>query len=71
MKRALISKTPVQAIVRAPAWNLELEFSEGYRLVLLCDHLPGDHSIDTNWELRILDQNLYVGPGYEYHFAPE
>lgn len=69
--QTICGRTLTRAKARPPAWDLDLTFTGDYELVLLCDHLPGDNSIDSNWELRVRDDVLYVGPGYDYSFARE
>lgn len=46
-----------------PAWDLKLAFSNGLRLSVFCDHVPGDPSFDGNWELWQQDKAFFVGPG--------
>jgi len=55
-----------EATVVPPAWDLTVQFSNGYRLSVFCDHLPGQPSFDGNWELVSRSHALYVGPGSKY-----
>jgi hypothetical protein len=50
--------------VRGPALDAWIGFSGGYALNLFCDHVRGDASIETNWELWEGNRGLIIGPGY-------
>jgi hypothetical protein len=49
-----------------PAWDANLTFSNGFRLRIFCDHVPGDPSFDGNWDLRIRNTTIGFGPGSKY-----
>ncbi|WP_438006555.1 RHS repeat-associated core domain-containing protein [Sorangium sp. So ce321] len=68
---ALRSQTLVGATCHAPAWDLCLVFSAGLRLSVFCDHLPGDASIEQNWELWCGNEALLIGPGYSWRIHME
>jgi hypothetical protein len=61
----------IEAIVKAPAWDLSLRFGNGCVLSVFCDHLRGDASIEQNWELWQGTRALLVGPGYEWRLHDE
>jgi hypothetical protein len=67
----LQSQTLVGAVCYAPAWDLCLDFSGGLRLAVFCDHLPGDASIEQNWELWCGNEALLTGPGYAWRVHRE
>jgi hypothetical protein len=62
----LTDRTVERADVRAPAWDLLLHFAGGYVLNVFCDHVKGDCSTETNWELWQGDRALIVGPSHEW-----
>ena len=53
---------------RNRALDLRICFSGDLRLEVFSDHLPGDASIEQNWELWHGDNALLAGPGYEWRF---
>lgn len=63
--------TLVEAVASPPAWDLCLTFSGALRLVVFCDHLRGDASIEQNWEFWHRGEALLVGPGYEWQVYRE
>ncbi|WP_437306059.1 hypothetical protein [Sorangium sp. So ce388] len=67
----LCTQTLVGATCYAPAWDLRLDFSAGFRLSVFCDHLPGDASIEQNWELWHGNEALLIGPGYHWRIHQE
>ncbi len=67
----LRGKTLLEATVQPPAWDLCLRFSGGICLSVFCDHLPGDASIEQNWELWHDNEALLVGPGYAWKVHSE
>lgn len=60
--------TQIQCV--GPAWDLQIDFDDRIRLWVFAEYLPGDPSIDTNWELWHHDTALLVGPGYEWKLHP-
>ena len=67
----LRGKTLLEATVQPRAWDLCLRFSGDVRLLVFCDHLPGDASIEQNWELWHGQEALLVGPGYDWRVYSE
>lgn len=67
----LVNQTISEATCSAPAWDLRLEFSGGQKLMVFCDHLPGDASIEQNWELWCGAEALLIGPGYSWRIHRE
>lgn len=67
----LHGKTLIEATVQPPAWDLCLRFSDDIRLLAFCDHLPGDASIEQNWELWHGNEALLIGPGYAWKVQRE
>ncbi len=67
----LRGKDLLEATVQPPAWDLCLRFSGDIRLSVFCDHLPGDASIEQNWELWHGQEALLVGPGYDWRVYSE
>lgn len=59
----LIKKDLLETYVTAPAWDLNLKFSDGYKLVVFCDHTDSDPSFDGNWDARIGNVRITAGPG--------
>ena len=59
----LVGATIESIDVVAPAWDLNVEFSNALVLHVFCDHVPGDPSFDGNWDLFIRDVTVAVGPG--------
>jgi len=59
----LIGASVTNAATVAPAWDLNLDFSNGLRLCVFCDHVPGEPSFDGNWELWQRNLTAFVGPG--------
>jgi hypothetical protein len=53
-----------------PGWDLHLDFANGLRLHVFCDHLPGDPSFDGNWELWLTDQIIAVEAGSRCEVQP-
>lgn len=53
----------------APAWDLEITFSNSLILRIFSDHLPDDHSFDGNWEVVSSLGALNVGPGNKWEFV--
>lgn len=59
----LVGLTLTSVGVKAPAWDLDMEFSDGYKLVVFCDHTESDPSVDGNWDALIDNIIIYAGPG--------
>ena len=62
----LVGATVEGVEVLVPAWDLNVSFSNKLHLKVFCDHVPGDPSIEVNWELFRDDVSLHVGPGAKY-----
>jgi hypothetical protein len=62
----LLESTVTAVQLAPPAWDLRIHFSNGLRLQLFCDHVPGDPSFDGNWDLQVRDKAVSVGPGEHY-----
>jgi hypothetical protein len=45
------------------SWDLQISFSNRLKLIIFCDHVPGDPSFDGNWDLSLRERALFVGPG--------
>lgn len=54
----------------APAWDLRIDFSDGHRIVVFCDHVDPGSSIAQNWELYLLDRVIRTGPGAVWEESP-
>jgi hypothetical protein len=67
----LVDQTILSLTCSARAWDLCLEFSKGHKLIIFCDHLPEDASIEQNWELWCGGEALLVGPGYSWRVHKE
>lgn len=64
--------TTVQSVeIAAPAWDLNVKFSNNLWLRVFCDHVPGDPSIEVNWELYGDEQSLHIGPGAKYRIEKQ
>ncbi len=61
--RSLIGTVVVKAEVAAPGWDLQVLFSNELCLRIFSEYVPGKPSFDGNWELRIGDEHIMVGPG--------
>ncbi len=66
----VVGATADSMTLLAPAWDLVAGFSNGLRLRIFCDHLPGEPSFDGNWELWRRDVVALVGPGTHYDIRP-
>lgn len=56
--------TDVRSVsVTSSSWDLRISFKNRLRLLVFCDHVPGEPSFDGNWELWLRHLALYVGPG--------
>jgi hypothetical protein len=49
-----------------PAWDMNIKFSNALFLRIFCDHVPGEPSFDGNWDLRIENVTIAIGPGVKY-----
>jgi hypothetical protein len=61
--QGLIGSRVVDVVIERPAWDLRLLFWPFHRLQVFCDHVPGEPTVDGNWELHMEDEALYFGPG--------
>ena len=61
--RSLIGTKVTMVSCLAPAWDLNIHFSDGTELLTFSDHLEPDASIALNWELWCDGQYLRAGPG--------
>jgi hypothetical protein len=59
----LVGAAITDAAIDLPGWDLQVGFSNGLRLRVFCDHVPGDPSFDGNWELWLPDRVISVGVG--------
>lgn len=48
---------------RGPAWDLTLEFSGRLVLHVFCDHVPGEPSLDGNWQIHVGNTMVADKPG--------
>lgn len=62
----LIGAKVVSYELTIPGWDLNTTFSTGLLLRIFCDHVPGEPSYSTNWELWRKDSSILVGPGATY-----
>ncbi|MBY0526657.1 MAG: hypothetical protein K2R98_24890 [Gemmataceae bacterium] len=62
----LIGSTTESVSVTPPAWDLDIRFSNGLTLRVFCDHVPGEPSLDGNWDLWRQGLAAFVGPGARY-----
>src|SRR5262245_31207755 len=53
-----------------PGLDLQIQFSNNLKLRVFSDHLPGNPSFDGNWQIRVGDKSLGVGPGYNWTSNP-
>jgi hypothetical protein len=61
--RRLIGAEVTEVLLDLPGWDLRLDFANGLRLSVFCDHLPGDPSFDGNWELWLKDTVVVIEAG--------
>lgn len=61
--RSLAGATVTTVSCLAPAWDLNIHFSDGTELVTFSDHLEPDASVAMNWELWYDGRYLRAGPG--------
>jgi hypothetical protein len=59
------------ASARGPGWDLRVRFSNRLVLRIFCDHVPGDPTFSTNWELWQREQLLEVAAGSRVAFSPK
>jgi hypothetical protein len=59
----LMEKDLLETCITGPAWDLKLQFSDGYKVVVFCDHTDTDPSFDGNWDALIDDVRISAGPG--------
>ena len=67
--RRLIGAQVERAEVAAPAWDLQLLFSNQLCLRVFSEYVPGKPTFDGNWELWIGDDHVMVGPGNAIRFS--
>lgn len=66
----LVGAAIASVTLRAPAWDLEVAFTNGLNLRVFADHVPGDPSYDGNWEIWFRHQAVIVGPGTHWCLEP-
>jgi hypothetical protein len=59
----LVGATVVSVTGQAPAWDLDVRFSNRLLLRVFCGHVPPDPSFDGNWDLWLREQAVFIGPG--------
>lgn len=64
--QALVGQKVVRGEVSQPACDMTLTFTNGLRLNVFCDHIPGHPSYSGNWQLHVGGSILLVGPGYDW-----
>jgi hypothetical protein len=62
--KILIEKKILAVKVYEPAWDLYIKYSNDLKLHVLCDHIPGNPSFNGNWDIKVGDTIISVGPGY-------
>jgi hypothetical protein len=58
-------------LCRAPAWDLELRFSNGETLLIFCDNHGSDPTASQNWELWVPGTYVQAGLAGEWHEEPD
>jgi hypothetical protein len=53
----------ISALAAPPAGDLTLTFSGDRCLKVFCDHVPGQPSYHGNWQLKVPESRVLVGPG--------
>jgi hypothetical protein len=66
----LVGEKIVSAQVEMPGWDLILRFSTQFTLRIFCDHVPGDPSVDGNWQVSLEDKIIAIGPGAACDIEP-
>jgi len=64
--KVLVGQKILKIEVSPPAWDLCITFSNDLQLRVFCDHVPGNPSFDGNWQARVRDTIVAVGPGYKW-----
>ena len=67
--RRLIGAAVERAEVAAPAWDLQLFFSNQLCLRVFSEYVPGKPPFDGNWGFSINDDHAIVGPGNAIRFG--
>jgi hypothetical protein len=65
----LIGQKILEVRVFPPASDLLIGFSGNLQLRVFCDHVPGDPSFDGNWQVRVRENILAAGPGYQWQLS--
>lgn len=66
----LVGSRVIEANIALPAWDLQLTFSPYRRMHVFCDHVPGEPSIDINWELfDAKGRSMHFGPGAQFEYS--
>jgi hypothetical protein len=68
--QAIINLSVTDVVCSPPAWDLLVRFSDGLELVVFCDHVAPDASIEQNWELWSPQGHVGTGPGAEWGEDP-
>ena len=50
------------------SWDVSIHFDTGKTLRVFCDHVPGDPSIETNWEVFGRTHYYGFGPGADFEY---
>jgi hypothetical protein len=59
----LLAKSLLRIKVVPPAWDLTLTFSDGYTLRVFCNHAGDKPTVHGNWQARVVNRRVSVGPG--------
>jgi len=65
----IVGKVLVRARAEPPAWDLELTFSDGWRLKIFCDHTDNKPEFRKNWHFGIQNKKINAGPGTKLEFV--
>jgi len=61
--RLLVGNSLTEIGVAPPAWDLMLNFTEGFKLAIFCDHAGKKPVFDGNWQARVKGVEVNAGPG--------
>ena len=61
--KLLVGKALTEITVAPPAWDLVLNFTEGLKLAIFCDHAGQKPKFNGNWQARVKGVKVYAGPG--------
>lgn len=66
----LLGTSPATLSCGAPGWDLRIGFANGLTLRVFCDHVPGDPSFSSNWELWEKDRVIAIDAGSVVSIEP-